>query len=171
MSVTNRDMWRLELLHPLVVHFPIALLIVATAFELTALVCSGERRNFLRTAALLLFVLGAGAAWCAVWAGEEAEDIVRRTLCDSNVVELHGDWGETSAWIFSAVASLSLLRFRLIESRVLSGLISMMSVAGAVSLGYAGHLGGTLVYQQGAAVVHPRSDCPAVLQELGNKPH
>ncbi|NDC37245.1 MAG: hypothetical protein EBZ48_04240 [Proteobacteria bacterium] len=159
MNTTIPEMWRLELLHPVLVHFPIALLLVASVFEVASLIGSVEHRKFLRGTTVLLFVLGTAAAWAAVWAGEEAGDIVQRTLCSPDILELHEDWGERSAWIFTLVTVLSLLRWKLIGAPLLSGIIVVLAVAGSASLGYAGHLGATLVYQQGAAVYRPSADC------------
>jgi uncharacterized membrane protein len=159
MNLSIPDMWRLELLHPLLVHFPIALLLLSTALEVVSLLVSAERQRFLRSATLLLFVLGTFAAWGAVWAGEEAGEIVQRTVCDPNMIELHGDWAETSAWIFTVVSVLALLRWKFIGSGVVSGAVVGLSVAGAVALGYTGHLGGSLVYQQAAAVYRPSAEC------------
>jgi uncharacterized membrane protein len=153
------DMWRIELLHPPLVHFPIAFLLLGTALELVAFVCRAERRNYLRTTSLLLFFLGTIGAWLAVWSGEEAEHIVNRVICDPTVTELHEEWAVAVSWLFTAVLALSAIRRRYPQSAWLSLLVALSAVIGSSGLAYVGHLGASLVYQQGAAVYHPTADC------------
>lgn len=159
MTPVPPDMWRIELLHPPLVHFPIAFLLLGTALELVAIIRAAERRPALRDTARLLFVLGAIGAWLAVWSGEEAEHIVNRVICDPTVTEEHEEWGLIATWIFTATALLAIGRNRLTAQRVITTLIIIGSVCGSGALVYTGHLGATLVYQQGAAVYRPTPLC------------
>ncbi len=161
--VGSSDMWRIELLHPMLAHFPIALLIVAALLELLGVFLSSNVRSFIRGASLLLLVLGTGMAWAAVWSGEEAEEIVERTLCDASALELHAEWALRVAWIFSVVSAFALLRWKMLGSPVVSGLITTLALAGAAALGYTGHLGATLVYQHGAAVSRSAAECKGMV--------
>jgi uncharacterized membrane protein len=159
------DMWRIELLHPPLVHFPIAFLLLGTALEIGALVRAAERRPALRATARLLFVVGAIGAWLAVWSGGEAEHVVNRVICDPTVTEEHETWGLAVAWIFSGVALATIVRTRLVAQRLLTILIALAAIAGSLALTYTGHLGATLVYQQGAGVYRPTPTCAEFADE------
>lgn len=152
-------MWRIELLHPPLVHFPIAFLLLGTALEVVALACRAERRNYLRSVSLLLFFLGTIGAWLAVWSGEEAEHIVNRVICDPTVTELHEEWATAVSWLFTGVLVLAGVRHRFLSKGWLSLIIVLGSITGSAGLAYVGHLGASLVYQQGAAVYRPSPDC------------
>ncbi|HMM34152.1 MAG TPA: hypothetical protein PKA62_05380, partial [Thermoanaerobaculia bacterium] len=65
-------------LHPLIVHFPVALLLVAPVLVLLALVVRGHRRGLL-LAALALMVLGTAASWVAVSTVEAAGKLADRS--------------------------------------------------------------------------------------------
>ncbi len=161
MNPIPADMLRIELLHPLTVHFPIALLLVATALEVVSSIMRPERRSFARSASLLLLILGVIGAWTSVWSGEEAEHIVEKMICDEELLENHEELATLVSWIFSGVAILAIIRRLKPALKFLSFLIAVTSIVGSVGLGYVGHLGATLVYQQGAAVQRPATDCQA----------
>lgn len=146
-------------LHPLVVHFPVALLLFS--FLLTAL--SRTRAPWSRAfvaPAMLALVLGVASAWLAVATGHAA---VHRTgnLPDEifAVVERHEELAETTAWLFSAVAALQALsvavpalRAGTARPRLRAGLLVLLLVlylAGACELVRTAHLGGQLVHRHG----------------------
>lgn len=154
-------MLREELFHPATVHFPIAFLGVvgfAAAFWLVT------RRG----SATLLFLLTFGVAggWIGILTGGWAEDVVNRVICDPTVTHDHEMWAEWSVWVASAVwpllavahfrrsSSNSYFRKPIVRSIVASALLF---VSGSVL--WAGHLGASLVYQQGAAVYKPGPQC------------
>ena len=58
--------------HPILVHFPIALLVIAVLFDGAALFL--RKRPGVRTAAVALFTLGATAALAAFFTGRAAAD-------------------------------------------------------------------------------------------------
>jgi uncharacterized membrane protein len=164
------EMWRIELLHPTVVHFPIALLIVSTLlFLLLALffrseraVSSGARERLTFTARFLL-VAGVLGAWAAVISGDTAESIVNRVICNPEVTHEHAYWAEWAAYLYSAAllavfGDVWLARRKLVGG-VLSALALLLMIAGVGALSYASHLGGSLVYQQGAAVYRASPQC------------
>lgn len=62
--------------HPLVVHFPVALLLVAPLLVGLGIVVRAHARG-LTVAGVLLMALGTAGAWAAIWTGEAAADLVR----------------------------------------------------------------------------------------------
>lgn len=156
--------WRVELFHPLVVHFPLALLLCGTATWLIGQwVREHQRWDFLLPAGRLMLGIGAISAWVAVYTGHLADAEVVRTLCDPTVVERHEEYGTTVAAVYTAALALelgSLLTDAFQRWRhLIALLVGVALIVGATLLGYTGHLGSTLVYQQGAAVYHPSENC------------
>ena len=155
-------MWREELWHPIVVHFPVALLLFGV------LLCPAQYAVPLSLKAQTLFsarvLLTAGTlgAWLAIWTGERADSVVGRTLCDPLVLEAHGNYAYIMAWLFTVAVALDYGSMRLKKERLLPPLQIAFLLAfatGAFLTGYIGHLGSKLVYQQGAAVYQPSEDC------------
>lgn len=155
------SMWRVELLHPLVVHFAVALLVVAAVLRL----CLWQ--PFLLACSRLLTAVGVVFAWASYLTGTWAEEEVNSVLCDPTMTHLHGDYALYTSWIFSVVALFDLLFF--LKARFpslgwsaapwLRHLLLAASSCGALLMGYVGHLGATLTYQQGAGVYHPTPEC------------
>lgn len=157
-------MWRQELAHPLLVHFPIALLWVGTIFLLLHFVFAKRKRaGFLLPAGRTLLWSGAALAWIAVYTGELAENVVNRVVCDPTATHEHGDQGEWTAWIFTGAALFEAIRAgfeaKSREIRWLAPFVLLLALIGSVSLLRTGHSGASLVYQQGAAVYHPTPEC------------
>jgi len=161
-------MWRTELWHPFIVHAPIALLLVGTGMRLVgAFHQRYPRLQFFVPGGRVVLVLGTVGAWAAVYTGTLADAEVARSLCDPTVAEAHEYWAYRVAFLFSIGLALDGLLWgatRWVYGWRQSALLLVMSVcllAGSGALGYVGHLGARLVYQQGAAVHHPGPDCAA----------
>ncbi|KAF0094621.1 MAG: hypothetical protein E1N59_1625 [Puniceicoccaceae bacterium 5H] len=156
------SMWRTELWHPLSVHLPVALLTVA---GLLALVTPTLGRYVggkgLKFSYSLLLWLGLATFWVAFYTGQMAYSIEVRRICDPGVLKEHLRWAYIAGAIFSSAAVFDLAQV-LLKRRlhlILLGASYLCSFVGAFSLGYLGHLGAKLVYQQGAAVHQPSDDC------------
>lgn len=146
---------RTEVIHPLIVHFPLALLLTGIALRFAHLFLrkSPFDRVSLFSSWVLLF-LGVCSAWLAVIAGEFAEDIVRSGLCKPEVLEQHKALAYSAASVFSAALILDIGRMW-VKRRAkffLSSAIVLFYSAGVVLLILAGGHGASLVYEQGAAV-------------------
>ncbi len=122
--------------HPLLIHFPIALLLVAALAELWALLGGGDRSAFLRRFALMA---GAASAALAVASGlifEESHD-------ESNPqLQLHRILG---------IATTSLAAAAIVVDRIggPTWVRRALVFAGAVAVGITGHLGGQMVFGEG----------------------
>lgn len=161
---TLPSMWRTELWHPLVVHFPIALLLVGTLLRGAGALLNNQRLSFLVPAGQTLLATGTVGAWAAVYTGSLADAIVVRSLCDPTVLESHENLAYNTAYLFSGALVLDALR-TWIRGPLLRRLLAVgtlgLALAGSGTLLYVGHLGSKLVYQQAAAVHQPADDCAA----------
>jgi len=155
-------MWRVELIHPFVIHIPIALLIVGSMFWICSLWLH-KRYNFLRPSARLLLFIGTIGAWIAVYTGSLADAEVVRSLCDPTVVEQHESYAYIVGYLFSAFVIIDWLAVNgyidFLKKQLIHLLLALLLVAGCGFLAYVGHLGSKLVYQQSAAVYQPTEGC------------
>lgn len=94
-----------EALHPAVVHFPIALLLVVPILVVLALVQRRQRPG-LSQAALVLLLLGTVGAWVAVQTGEAAEERAEGVPGIGEVLEEHEHGGERSRNFFTGLTLL-----------------------------------------------------------------
>lgn len=149
------DFWRTEVFHPLSVHLPIALLLVATVFKVVSLRKSGETWN---KGGSILLVIGVIGAWVSVYTGNMADGVVARTLCDPSILKDHENSSLVMAWLFTSAVLLE-MGFSFIKKQFLNYLMVAAMLVGSGFLIYTGHLGATLVYQQAAGVYVPSHDC------------
>lgn len=135
----------MESLHPLFVHFPIALLLTAAVVDLLAVLL---RRPGWHRVALWNLALGTVAAGAAVWTGYRAADIAKHTFEIHQVIELHRKLGIATLILGAVVVTWRVLaRDRM--GRWARALTSVLIVGMAGTLAYGGYLGGRLVYEFG----------------------
>jgi uncharacterized membrane protein len=146
---------RVELIHPILVHFPIALLLVGSGLKAIAY---GYKRASLYPTLLfcsrLILSIGVCFAWGSVLAGELASDIVENTLCQPQVLETHSTLAYTASSLFTAGIILDWSRIwvkKTAFSKPLTILSSLLLIAGAIAIIFTGFFGGSLVFEQGAA--------------------
>ena len=72
--------WRTEVWHPLSVHFPIAILLLATIAKTIALLLRGDQKPFWQKAGSYLLYLGVITAWVAIYTGDLAYCFVSRKI-------------------------------------------------------------------------------------------
>lgn len=153
---------RPEVWHALSVHFPIALLPVATLAMLISFSAGRSQRHWQIAATLLLFA-GCLTAWIAVYTGGVADGIVARKICDPTVLKDHEISGQRMTWIFTAALPLCIAfltsRVSLKLRRVLPFVAVVIMLTGVGYLVYTGHVGASLVYEQGAGVRNHVVDC------------
>jgi uncharacterized membrane protein len=140
-------------LHPAVVHFPIALAVMAPAFAVAAL--GAIRAGWIPARAwIAVVVLQAalvGSALVAIETGEDQEEKVEDVVAESHI-EAHADAAERFLYVAIGAALVS-------ATGLLSGGLGGTGRAVTVAAGLAvlaagvsvGHLGGELVYKYGAA--------------------
>ena len=147
-----------EGLHPLVVHLPIALLLVAPLFVLLGFL--PRVGGGFRLTALMLFVLGTVGAYVAVESGEASAQIINFTPEARETLERHAGLAETARLLFTiltALYGLTLALPLLVRKlwskslpRVVSNLLMVLVIVAAGLcmnvLANAADLGGRLVY-------------------------
>ena len=134
-------------LHPIVVHFAIALLIAGAVFRWLSLT---GRLSFASPAAASLLLAGTVAAVLAVKSGTAAHGPVERIPGVVDAVIAHEHWGERArnAFIVVAVAELAvLLLARRGKERMAVIASAVLCVPAVVCLYEAGEHGGELVYE------------------------
>jgi uncharacterized membrane protein len=146
-------------LHPLIVHFPIALLFVAPLFVILGIVVGPLKGRPFLVSALILMALGTGSIFVAVETGELASELVRSTSAVRAVLQQHQNLAETTEVLFTlltvVLAALlfapKLLR-RELGLRVLVALLAaflLFYITGALFLVKTAHQGARLVHEFG----------------------
>lgn len=154
---------RLELIHPMLVHFPIALLFTGVVLRLVAIwAAKRPALSFLLPASWMILGLGVIAAWVAIAAGELARDIVAPTLENLKLLDAHEHHAYYTAYGFTlglcidwARAFLLRKRKEWVVKRGLAILVWFFYLFGLTNLIITGIYGETLVYEEGAAVKKP----------------
>jgi uncharacterized membrane protein len=160
--MNDPSFWRAEIWHPLSVHFPVAILILATITQAIALMLRLESRAFWQKSSSYLLYLGCLAAWLSIYTGNLADGIVSRKICDPTVLKDHEIAAYNLAYLFSAATTVDLcLQFNFIKTRrtLLHVVVLLLMTIGTVNLIQAGHLGARVVYQQAGGVNVPAGDC------------
>lgn len=136
--------------HPILVHFPIALLAAASFFEVVRIITGRDRPSPAAVGCLILAVLGAAGAGTSGWL--LADDVGR---VGETEVELH-------RWIAIGGACVALVALVLsagAKQQSVRRLYVLCLLLGATAVGVAGHFGGELVYGEGY-VLAPLSPKP-----------
>ena len=154
-------------LHPQVVHFAIALLIVGVVFRLLSLT---GRLAFTGPAATTLIVLGTVATVLAVQSGNDAHGPVERIPGVRPAMVDHEEWGIRARNIFLGVAALELLALALAgrmpkQAKVVAMGAAAIGLVGLAAIYEAGEHGGELVYNY-AGGIGTRSGDPKDVSRL-----
>lgn len=141
-------------LHPAVVHFPIAFLLLGAAIAVLAVFV--RRWHLPLLAAVLLVCGGAGAMVATATGDEAAERVGDISEVGEDVLEHHEDWGEKTRNIAIAAALLSIVAAFMANKKAIglsfSVLTALCALAAAYAVAQTGHYGGELVYRHGAGV-------------------
>ncbi len=134
-------------LHPVMVHFPLALSAVAAL----ALVMSGlSSGSFFRHSATYTSVLAAVASVPAYLLGQAAEESMGRMSASREaLVSNHETWGLVAMIVLLTAAAARLLSLWRSDSKPLRWAAVILILGAAAVLGYTGFLGGEVVRGQG----------------------
>jgi len=139
-------------LHPMVIHFPIVLLITAAAIELADVVF--VRPAWLDTATFL-YAAGAVATIAAYITGVQAGSIVFVPGMAHPIVDDHRSWALFTAWYVGIVVTARVgARFAgLPRTRSHRALLLTTGLIGVVLLQQTAERGARLVYEYGVGVI------------------
>ncbi|MDH5762393.1 MAG: hypothetical protein OEZ51_05375 [Nitrospinota bacterium] len=152
-------------LHPIVVHFPIVLgaLLPFLAILLVWAIKKWQLPSkvwMLVSAVALVYTLSATGA---VLLGEEDEEKVEKVVSE-RVIEEHEEAGELIPWIAGTLFLVSLGGLSTRYSKQAQMGLIVLSLVAVAPLINAGHTGGELVYEHGAAFAHLPPDHKAAIQ-------
>lgn len=149
-------------IHPIIVHFPIALLTIYTLLELFA-IKKFSTQPWYRGLKLGALYIGTIGALAGLLSGEAAEELRRH----SALIEVHSSWATFATWWLVAVSILyvapSISQVNTLFPKTSSILIQINSsawmrlfaVIGLIAITVTGALGGAIVYGTDAdPIVH-----------------
>ena len=168
----------LDSLHPLIIHFPIVLLIMSPLFILIGAAMPPLRGRPYMVAALILLLLGTGSMFLAVQTGEAAGELAERSGGVDAVLHSHESLAEETRGIFVGLSALFLAIFVLPkllgrgEKRLFSTVIPLSFLVlygvGIIFLVNTAHAGGRLVHEFGvhAMVTHSNTQTGSLAGEV-----
>jgi uncharacterized membrane protein len=95
-------------LHPMIIHFPIALWMVAVLFDFSLVF---RTKEWLRRAAIWMYVIGAISALAAFLSGSQAIDLVSVPMQGEVTASKHSDWAHYTLYYLGGYALLRLFIF------------------------------------------------------------
>ncbi|MFZ5862467.1 MAG: DUF2231 domain-containing protein [Nitrospirota bacterium] len=143
-------------LHPIIVHFPIALLITAIVLGALELVL---KRDALREAATWLLGFGFMGGLVAAATGILAEEAAEEGGVPEGAIETHESLAFAALAVF---ALLIVIRWLQRKRSIPNSVFLAIGVIGVVLIALTGYFGGDLVYRYGAGVERP---APAATHE------
>jgi uncharacterized membrane protein len=148
-----------DALHPLIIHFPIALLLITPIFIVVGSALAPAKGRPYLIAAMVLLLVGTASIFVAVETGEAAEKLAERTPGMERVLESHQSLAERTQSVFSV---LSVILVALIavpwllkraDSRLTTTILPLAFLVlystGALLLVNTAHNGGRLVHEFG----------------------
>lgn len=154
-----------QAIHPLVVHFPIALLLIAPLFIVIGVMLKPARSFPFLLAALVLMVLGTASTFVAASSGEAAGELVENSAQAKAVLEQHEELAEITQIVFSALTLIfaSILFVPKLLKReptraiatILPLVFLVFYATGAITLANTAHQGGRLVHELGVRARMP----------------
>jgi Predicted membrane protein len=132
-------------LHPLLVHFPIALLLVGTVFQIIAI----RKKDFFDRAAFVLLSLGFLSGIAAFLSGPGAERFASTHWGSAylSIVHIHKVYSAITMLLFGGALALRMLHY-FVKTKWVMPLVLALCLAGSVALALTGHYGGQMVYVQ-----------------------
>jgi uncharacterized membrane protein len=161
-----------EGLHPLIVHFPIALLLVTPLVVIVGALLKPESGHTVLYVALALMLLGTFGTFMAAATGEAAGKLAERTPQVDAVLERHEELADATRAVFSgltiifAAIVLAPKIFKKLSVRLVTTVLPLVFLlfygAGVLLLTKTAHNGGRLVHEFGVRAIVAPSSVPLV---------
>lgn len=136
-------------IHPMLVHFPIALLIAGFFSDILGLFV---KKEFFTRAGFYLLILGTLGAIAAVITGHMAGDGIESGSL-KQAVEVHEDAGTLTLWLALITSAFRIVLVWLEKYRgILKAAALILFFATVLSVARTGYYGGELVYKHAAGV-------------------
>jgi len=153
-------------LHVLIVHFPIALLLLSPIFIGISAVITPPRGRPYMTAALITLLLGTVSLFIAVSTGHAAGEFAERGGAVGHVLKTHEELAEETKIVFAGLSAILLGMYALprflrhdenrLSSTFLPSAFLALYTVGILFLMNTAHAGGRLVHEFGVhAIVSP----------------
>jgi uncharacterized membrane protein len=138
-------------LHPPIVHFAVALIIIGVIFDILGFLL---KKDSLKHAGFWTILVGAFAVWGAAISGHQAEELVEEAIKGTEaykILEQHEELGELLPWLTTFLALFRVfIYFK--PNNLLFGLYLLVGIVIAGLIGFQGRIGGDLVYKHGVGV-------------------
>ena len=138
-------------IHPLIIHFPIALLSLAVFTSFVEIILAKE---WVSKSRIWLYVMGSASALAAVLTGREAADSVSPPFKAELTLSNHSDMAHYTLYFFIAftVVQLVLVRYGKGDEKWIKILLLVAAGIGLFLLFQTGDLGAKLVYKYGVGI-------------------
>ena len=139
-------------IHPLIIHFPIALLALAVGLTVLDIFYS---QKWLKNATLGLYVLGSVSALAAYFSGTSAADSIGLNLKAEVAIGTHSDWALYTVIYFGVFTVLyyGVTFFLKKDNIIIRVILAIMAAIGFFVLGQTAEFGGRLVFEFGLGVM------------------
>ena len=139
-------------IHPLVVHFPIALLIIAVLVDFFSLLLI--KQQWLRKTGNLLYVIAAVSTVSIYFTGRSAADSVMLPALAYPVLTQHADYATLTVWYYSIFALIRLgFQFKFTDvKKIVYVPLFLVGFAGLFLVIKTAENGGMLVYKYGVGI-------------------
>ena len=156
-----------DALHPLIIHFPIVLLLLSPLFIVISAVLRPPSGRPYMIAAIIVLLLGTGSLFIAASTGEAAAELAERGGAMNAVLESHENMASASRVAFSGLTLLLLAIYLLprflgreetqFAARYLPVAFLAVYLVGALLIVNTAHAGGRLVHEFGVHALIPAS--------------
>ena len=147
--------------HPLVVHFPIVLFILAGVLYAYMI---GWREAQYEKLTGIIHVAGLLFTAIAIFSGQQSEGQLSQTPELRAMLEQHARFAWICVWLYGLLYLWTQLRFKRWKMMEKYAFLAVFLITTSV-LGYSAHLGGKMVYEKGAGVLPMKEK----LEEEGRK--
>ena len=152
-------------IHPMIVHFPIALLFTSVFFDLLAMI---TQREAFRQTGFSLLILGWVGGLAATLTGFWSEEAVEKMGVPEAAIEKHETFAIATMIVF-AVLFLIRWRRRARPSPRKNAVYAAVALVGLALLATAGFFGGDLVYRYGAGVQSQKPEVVHILPPAASR--